>query len=397
MIKRFILPDVIARAKPGKAVVIYGPRRVGKTTLLKQYMMEKGAECIMVNGEDRFARAWIASGSIAELQRNIGRFKTLMIDEAQRIPEIGMHLKLIVDTVPQVSVIATGSSAFDLAHQIGEPLVGRKWQFELFPIMQTELQEREAPFETQALLPQRLIFGGYPEVIECGDDGIRRELLQDIVNGYLLKDILMMDGVRKAEKLIDMLKLLAWQIGQEVSLSELGNSVNLDAVTVGRYLDLLAKVFVIVRVSGFSRNLRKEVTKSQRYYFVDNGIRNALINNFNALDMRNDVGQLWENYLFMERWKNRSAMRTFANCYFWRTYDQKELDLVEERDGKLFGYEFTWSVRKGKRAIPRLWRETYPDAAAEVIDRNNYLKFIGVSTPPQSHSSVSSEADTQET
>ncbi len=279
-----------------------------------------------------------------------------------------------VDHVKDIKVIATGSSSFELAYQVGEPLVGRKWQFYLFPIAQLEMNQLEAPYQTKSRLESRLIYGAYPEVIITEDVALKRELLNSIVDSYLYRDLLELNGIRKPRKIIDVLKMLAFQIGKEVSLSELGNNVNLDLRTIEKYLDLLEKAFVIRKVDGFSRNLRKEITKNSHYYFFDNGVRNALINNFNDLKTRNDIGQLWENYLFMERIKKHHYQNIHVNRYFWRTYSQQEIDLVEEKEGQLFGYEFKWGNKQGKH--PPEWRRAYPDAEYKTINRDNYLDFI---------------------
>lgn len=373
-IPRAIESNILKRLQPNKVVVIYGPRQVGKTTLLHHILPHLKNNVLFLSGEDRFVQSWLSSRSIETLKENIGKKRILIVDEAQKVPGIGINLKLIVDHIQGIRVIATGSSSFELARQVGEPLVGRKWQFYLYPIAQLELNPLEAPFETQSRLESRLIYGAYPEVITTPDITLKRDLLHSIVDGYLFRDILELNGIRKPRKIIDVLKLLAFQIGNEVSLSEVGNNVNLDLRTIERYLDLLEKAFVIRKVDGFSRNLRKEITKSSRYYFFDNGIRNALINNFNDVKTRNDTGRLWENYLFMERIKKLDYQNISANRYFWRTYTQQEIDLVEEKEGKLFGYEFKWGRKQGK--IPTEWRRAYPDAEYTTINQDNYSDFI---------------------
>jgi predicted AAA+ superfamily ATPase len=332
------------------------------------------APFLFLSGEDRAVREWLGSQRIETLRQNIGKNELLVVDEAQNVPQIGLNLKLIVDHLPQVRVLATGSSSFDISNQTGEPLVGRKWEFELYPISQLELSATEAPFQTEELLPQRLIYGGYPEVVTTTGFSDKRELLNQIVNGYLYKDLLAFEEIRKSQKVLDILKLIAFQIGQMVSILEISKNVGINTRTVEKYLDLLEKVFLVKRLRGFSRNLRKEISKSSRYYFWDTGIRNAIINNFNDLDTRNDVGALWENYLVIERLKKQHYQRIFSNNYFWRTNDQKEVDFVEERDGRLYGYEFKWNNRNVK--APRQWLETYPEATFDVIDQSNYLPFI---------------------
>ncbi len=373
-IQRFIQPQVEKRMVSGKVVVLLGPRQVGKTTLLKEILSKETAPYLFVSGEDRATQTWLGSQSIETLRQNTGSYQLLVVDEAQHVPQIGLNLKLIVDHLPHVRVLATGSSSFDISNQTGEPLVGRKWEFELYPISQLELSSTEAPFQTEELLPQRLIYGSYPEVITTVGLPDKRELLNNIVNGYLYKDLLMYEDIRKSKKIIEILSLLAFQIGNLVSVHEIGKAIGMNNRTVEKYLDLLEKVFVLKRLGGYSRNLRKEVNKGSKYYFWDNGIRNAIINNFNELNLRNDTGALWENYLVTERLKKQHYTKIFSNNYFWRTYDQKEVDFVEERDGQLFGYEFKWSKTNAKQ--PALWLETYPESTIETIHPGNYLPFI---------------------
>ncbi|MBI2742995.1 MAG: ATP-binding protein [Chlamydiales bacterium] len=371
-IPQFSLKKLQNSSLPGKVVVIHGPRRVGKTTLLNKFI-EGEKNFLFVSGEDIFVREFLSSGSIDKLKAFVGSKDLLIIDEAQYIPEIGLNLKLIVDHAPQVRVVATGSSTFDLAKQVGEPLTGRKSVIKMYPLSQMELNAVETPSQTRANLEMRLIYGSYPEIITHENDQLRKEYLHELVSSYLLKDILALDGVHKSKKLIDLLILLAFQIGQEVSHHELATQLSMGKNTVEKYLDLLEQVFVLVNIRGFSRNLRKEVTKTSRYYFCDNGIRNALINNFNPLYRRQDIGQLWENYIVMERLKKQEHQQIWSRNYFWRTYDKKEIDWLEEREGGLFAYEFKW---KTMEQAPKLWKETYPDASFACINSENYLPFI---------------------
>lgn len=359
---------------PGKVMVIYGPRRVGKTTLLKKYLEGENDSVLFVNGDDIIVRQYLESQSIQTLRDFIGHHRLLVVDEAQYVEKIGLNLKLIVDHIPGIKVIVTGSSSFDLARDVGEPLTGRKYVLKLFPLSQMEISKIEKRHETTAGLESRLIYGSYPEVVLIRDNRRREDYLRELIQSYLFKDILALEGIRYANKLVRLLQLLAFQIGKQVSLTELGKQLSMSKNTVERYLDLLEKVFVIYRLSGFSRNLRKEITKSQRYFFYDTGVRNALIGNFNPLAVRNDLGELWENYIITERMKRQEYLRIVTNSYFWRTYDKKEIDLVEEREGKLFGYEVKWKKEHVK--IPRDWTAGYPGAAFEVIHRENYLKFI---------------------
>ncbi|HDO25942.1 MAG TPA: ATP-binding protein [Nitrospirae bacterium] len=359
---------------PNKVIVIYGPRRCGKTTLLNKFLEGIGEKYLFVSGEDLTVQNYLGSQSIQKLREFVGRNELLIIDEAQRIEKIGLNLKLIVDHLQGIKVIATGSSSFDLAKNVGEPLTGRKFVLKLFPLAQMEISRIEQRFETDANLESRLIYGSYPEVVITNDNKQRELYLKEIISSYLYKDILELEGIKHSNKLIRLLQLLAFQIGKEVSYNELGTQLGMSKNTVERYLDLLEKVFVVYKLSGFSRNLRKEVSKGHRYYFYDNGIRNAVIGNINPLEMRDDTGVLWENYIIMERIKKQEYLQVLANNYFWRTYDQKEIDLIEEREGKLFGYEIKWKKTKAKP--PKDWLVTYKNASHEVITKENYLEFI---------------------
>ena len=361
-------------AIPGKVVVLYGARRTGKTTLLKEFLKDESKEHLLVSGEDITVHSYLSSQSVEKLTAFVGKAKLLVVDEAQKIPNIGVNLKLIVDHLSGIRIVVTGSSSFDLARHTGEPLTGRKYTLKLFPLAQMEIGQIEKIHQTEANLENRLIYGSYPEVVLMQDNQGREKYLKEIVSSYLYKDILELDGIRHSGKIIRLLQLIAFQIGKEVSLSELGTSLSMSKNTVERYLDLLEKAFVLQRLSGFSRNLRNEITKNCRYYFLDNGVRNALINNFNLLQQRNDCGELWENYLIMERLKKQEYLDASANNYFWRTYTKQEIDFVEERKGRLFGYEMKWG--KAKPRPPKLWDSAYPESSFELINRENYLKFI---------------------
>lgn len=372
-IPQFQLNALKKKLQAGKVIVIYGPRRTGKTTLLKHFVEEQ-SNYLFVTGDDINVHAYLASQSIEKLKSLVGKKDLLIIDEAQKIENIGINLKLLVDHLPNLKIIATGSSTFDLARNVGEPLTGRKKVLLLFPLAQIELNSIETPVETRANLESRLIYGAYPEVVLLPSEAEKREYLDELVRDYLYRDILEFEGIKKSKKIIDLLQLIAFQVGKEVSYSELAAQLGLNKATVEKYLDLLEQVFVLVNIRGFSRNLRSEVTKTSRYYFYDSGIRNALINNFNPLSRRRDVGELWENYLVMERIKKQNYNSIISKNYFWRTYDQKEIDWVEERDGNLFGFEFKWQNKKIK--APQLWYNTYPEATFEVVHSENYLSFI---------------------
>jgi uncharacterized protein len=368
------LSNLKSAVRPGKVVVIYGPRRVGKTTLLKKYLESVHEEVLFVNGDDIVVRQYLESQSTEKLRDFVGNHSLLIVDEAQYVQQIGLNLKIIVDTMPSLRVIATGSSSFELAKDIGEPLTGRKKLLKLLPLAQLEIAHIEKPHHTKANLDARLIYGAYPEVVLLRSNTERQAYLHELLSSYLFKDILQLEGIRYADKLQRLLQLLAFQIGKEVSLAELGRQLGMSKNTVERYLDLLEKVFVIFRRSGFSRNLRKEIVKNQRYYFYDNGIRNALINNFNPLEIRDDIGALWEDYVVTERLKKQEYFRQSVNAYFWRTYDKKEIDLVEECQGQLSGFEIKW--KRQSVHPPKHWLDAYPNADFELIHQDNYLQFI---------------------
>ena len=369
------LENLKSLVQPGKVIVIYGARRVGKTTLLRKFVENLDREAVLfVNGDDISARQFLESQSIENLKDFVGRHQYLIVDEAQYVRNIGLNLKLIVDHIPGINVIASGSSSFDLAQNIGEPLTGRRFVLKLYPLAQMEISGLEKPHETAANLETRLIYGSYPEVVTLRDNKLREEYLRELVASYLFKDILALEGIRYSDKLVRLLQLLAFQIGNEVSLAEIGRQLAMSKNTVERYLDLLEKVFVIFRLTGFSRNLRKEVTKSHRYFFFDAGIRNAVVGMFNPLNLRDDTGKIWENYIISEFQKHREYQRLSSRFYFWRTYDRKEIDLIEEQAGKLSGYEIKW--KRVRARVPKDWHEFYPDASLEVIHRENYLNYI---------------------
>lgn len=359
---------------PGKVLVLYGPRQVGKTTLLVDFLSTCPLKHKLDNGDHIGTRHLLSSEDFNQIKEYVLGYELIAIDEAQKIPGVGTGFKIMIDQMPDLRIIATGSSSFELAGQIGEPLTGRKTTLSLFPIAQMELSKLYNPFELKEHLKEWLVYGSYPEVISSDSKEKKRTLLNELVESYLLKDILEMERVKNSRLLLDLLRLLAFQVGNEVSLSELGTQLGIDYKTVARYLDLFEKSFVLYNLRGFSRNLRNEITQKSKYYFYDNGLRNAIISNFNELPLRNDLGALWENFLFMERMKKRSYSRIFANIYFWRTWDQKEIDLIEEREGKLFAYEFKWQAKK--QTPPKQWSQTYPDSEYTVISPDNYLEFV---------------------
>lgn len=373
-IRRTLQDKITTRMKPNKVMIIFGARRVGKTYLMKQIIKEFTGNTLYLNGEDYETLSLLDKQSISNYQHLLEGVNLLAIDEAQNIPDIGSKLKLIVDEIPNIKVIASGSSSFDLLNRAGEPLVGRSKQFILAPFSQTEIKSTESFLQTKRNLEARLIYGAYPEVVLADSFEIRKEYLLDLVSGYLLKDILSIDGLKNAGKMQDLLRLISFQTGHEVSYDELGKQLGMSKNTIEKYLDLLSKVFVIYRVGAFSRNLRKEVTKAGKWYFYDNGIRNALIGNFNALAIRQDTGILWENYLMAERRKIKLHQLTDTEMFFWRTYDQQEIDLVEETTGKINAFEFKWGNKTPK--VPQVFDQSYPGSAYQIVNPDNYLEFI---------------------
>ena len=373
MIKRRIEDELKNGVIKQKVTLLLGARRVGKTELLKSIFEQNANKSMWLNGEDADTVQLLQNRSIANYQRLLQGISMLFIDEAQTIPDIGNILKLMIDTIKPLHIYVTGSSAFDLV-QVGEPLVGRSQTFYLYPLAQLELNNYENALQTAQNLEERLIYGAYPEVYTLPTLQEKKLYLNELINSYLLKDILAFEDIRNANKLKDLLKLIAYQIGFEVSLDELGKQLGISKNTVERYLDLLSKVFVVYKISGFSRNLRKEITKTHRWYFADNGVRNALINNFAPLDVRQDIGQLWENYAMIERIKRNTYVNNIPNSYFWRTYDQQEIDLVEEKDGQLVAFEFKWKNEKAK--IPAAFAKAYPEANYSLIHKQNYLEFV---------------------
>lgn len=375
-VTRILKKVVEQRMKKQKVMLIYGARRVGKTVLLKDIVKGSKGKTLLINGESAEAIQMLNDKSIGNYRRLFSGVDVLAIDEAQHIPDIGAKLKLIVDEVDGIKVIATGSSTFDLQNKVGVPLVGRFSQFMLTPLSLEELNAHETGYDRMAKLDSRIVYGLYPELIEIENDIEKREYLTDIVDSYLLRDILMYDGLKHSQKLFDLLRMLAWQVGSEVSLDELSRALSLSRNTVERYIDLLQKVFVIFKVGGYSRNLRKEVTKSAKYYFQDTGIRNAVIGDFRPLDLRpeTDRGALWENSIVAERMKRALNHRLPVSLYFWRTYDQQEIDLIEDYDGRLEAFE----IKSGKASpkVPKAFREAYPDAAFSVVNRQTFLDFV---------------------
>jgi len=362
--------------RAGKVLVLLGPRRVGKTVFIENLLEKHISEpFIKLNGEDMATQAVLGERTLVNYSRLVSDHRLLVIDEAQKVPDIGLALKLMIDNIAGLKIIATGSSVFDLTNKLGEPLAGRKTTFYLFPLAQAEYVPFENLAETKARLPERMIFGNYPELLQYPSEKQKADYLNELVNGALLKDIFSFEGIRNASRIADLLRLIAFQMGKEVSLEELGRNLQLSRNTVEKYLDLLAKTFVVFKIPGFSRNLRSEVTKTSRWYFHDNGIRNAIIANFNPIMLRDDIGALWENYFVTERIKFQHYTGRMTKNYFWRTYQQQEIDWIEEEGGQLSAFEIKWNPAK-KARVPSAWKQAYPDSNFRVITPDNYLEWI---------------------
>jgi predicted AAA+ superfamily ATPase len=369
-----VYDDLSKYLRPNEVLIIYGPRRVGKTVLLDNFLSKTPLKYKKENGGDLGIQEIFAARRVDTFRRYTEGYELIAIDEAQYIPSVGEGLKLFIETVPGINVIATGSASFELSSQVGAPLTDRSTTLRLYPVSQLELKNQMNNFALSQKKEEYLIYGSYPKVLTADTLREKARFLRSLVDAYLLKDILALEDVKGSKVLLDLLRLLAFQIGNEVSIAELAENLPIDPKTVARYLDLFEKSFVLINLRGYSKNLRKEISNKSKYYFYDNGIRNAVINNFNPLNLRDDVGKLWESFLVVERLKKQSYQSVFANNYFWRTWDQKEVDFVEEREGKLFGYEFKYSSLKGK--APRAFIETYPGSELTMVNAENYLDFI---------------------
>ncbi len=374
-IPRTLFSTLTSFLRPNKVLVLIGARRIGKTVLINKLLEQTLEPFLKLNGEDQVTVDLLSRRTVAHYQQLLGDKRLLVIDEAQKVPDIGLCLKLMVDHIEGLRVLITGSSAFDMTNQVGEPLTGRKYTFHLFALSEAELRPLESVTEHPDKLRHRLVFGNYPELQFMPSDAERTVYLNEMVQSYLLRDVLAFDTVRNSDKILSLLRLVAFQIGHEISYNELGKQLGMSKNTVERYLDLLSKVFVVFRLGGFSRNLRKEIAKSDRWFFYDNGLRNALISNLKPIELRSDVGQLWENYLISERLKQHSYQQTLHSSYFWRTYDRQEIDLIEERGGALFGYEMKWDPDKNPK-IPSAFANAYPEAHFQVIHRENYWQWL---------------------
>jgi predicted AAA+ superfamily ATPase len=373
-IKRSLHLKIENSLNPNMVVMIFGARRVGKTVLMNQIVKQYEGKVLKLNGEDYDTLALLENRSIGNYRNLLDGVKLLAIDEAQHIPYIGAKLKLMVDEIQGIRIIVSGSSSFDLFNKSGEPLVGRSAPFHLTAFSQTEISQTETLLQTRQNLENRLVYGSYPDVVLMNSNEERKEYLKNLVDAYLLKDILMVDGIKNASKMKELLQLIALQMGSEVSYEELGRKLGMSKNTVEKYLDLLSKTFVIYRLGAFSRNLRKEVTKAGKWYFYDNGIRNALIGAYSSLPLRQDVGALWESYLIGERIKKNLNENAGKDLYFWRTYDEQEIDLLEVSGNTVSAFEFKWGEKTPK--APKAFSTAYPLATYHVINRNNYLEFI---------------------
>jgi predicted AAA+ superfamily ATPase len=370
MIKRELYTTLISKFNKGKAIVILGPRQVGKTTLIKSCL--EGKDFLFLNGDDPEIRALLENVGVSKLQAIIGKNRIIFIDEAQRIKDIGLIAKMITDQFTDVQLLISGSSALEISHSTQEPLTGRKFEFQLFPISWEEFENHVGYVEASAQLEERLIYGMYPDVLNHRSEA--REVLKQLTSSYLYKDVLSLTGIKKPDLLDKLLKALALQLGSEVSYNELSNMLQIDKATVSKYIDLLEKTFIVFRLNSFSRNQRNEIKNNRKIYFYDNGIRNMIINNLNPLDLRADKGALWENFLIAERIKLQQYNQVYTNNYFWRTVQKQEIDFVEDSNGKLTAFEFKWKS-KGSAKIPKAFLREY-DASGTLIDRDNFREFV---------------------
>ena len=373
MIERLLRDLIEKRLYRNKAIIIVGPRQVGKTTLLRMLVADTQRKVLMWNCDEPDVRRKLTEPTSTELRVEIGDADLILIDEAQRVKNIGITLKLMIDNFPEKQLVVTGSSAIELSNSINEPLTGRKYEYAMYPFSAEELINEFGAQDERRMLERRLVYGSYPEVVN--NAGEEREVLTDLVGSYLYKDIFSFQDVRKPEVIEQLLQALAFQIGSEVSFNELGRLLGLNSVTVQRYIDLLEKSFVVFHLRSFSRNVRSELKKSRKIYFWDNGVRNAIIGDFKSLGLRPDVGALWENYVISERLKHNAYNSFYGKSYFWRTQLQQEVDYVEDIDGALHAYEFKWSKTKQPR-LTETFAKNYPNHTFEVVSPDNYQDFV---------------------
>lgn len=373
MIERTLAPKIMSKVGGNKAIIIIGARQVGKSTLLKMMLGER-KNVMWLNGDDLDIQELFRNITSTRLQAVIGNNRIVVIDEAQRIPEIGLRMKLITDQMSDVQVIATGSSSFELSGKINESLTGRKREYQMFPLTFHEMVDNSSFIEEIRMVPHRMIYGYYPEVVS--NPGDENEILKELSNSYLYKDILSLDNISKPDKIVRLLKALALQIGSQVSYNEIGGLIGLDTKTVEKYIDILEKSFIVFRLSSFSRNLRNELKSSRKIYFWDMGIRNAVISNLSQVENRQDAGALWENFVIAERMKSLAYRDSFASSYFWRTRQQKEIDYIEEEDGHIRAFEIKWNPKKSNARCPEAFLTAYPDAEYKVISPENIEEFL---------------------
>ncbi len=371
MFSRSIEETIRKKLGSGKAIVIMGARQVGKTTLINEIV--KGENVLFLDADDPSTRRILQSPSTETLRTIIGPNKYVFIDEAQRIKGIGITLKIITDQIKNTQLFVSGSSSFDLGNEINEPLTGRKWEYELFPISWEEFEDKMGILKSDQQLESRLVYGMYPEVLN--NQGNEKEVLKNLVSSYLYKDILSFSDIRKPEVLDNLLQALALQVGNEVNYNELATLVGVNKNTIQKYIDVLEKGYILFKLSSYSRNLRNEIKQTRKIYFLDNGIRNTILGNFTPIDLRTDKGALWENFLIAERRKQNEYKQTFAKMYFWRTRQQQEIDLIEQRDGQIKAYEFKWAAKKAK--IPKTFIDAYHNSG-ELVDRSNFRNFVRV-------------------
>lgn len=375
MIPRTIEKQIVERIKNSdKIIILYGARQVGKTTLIKLLLKTHFNKILEINADQKKFQDVLSSTDLNQLKRLVSGYNLLFIDEAQRIPNIGLNLKILHDNIPNLKIIATGSSSFELANKVSEPLTGRTWTFTLFPISILELNELNNPFEIDEKIPEFLTFGMYPEIFSYGNDLDKMDYLKELINSFLYKDLLELSQIKNSGKIYDLLRLLAFQIGSTVSYNELGKKLGLSTDTVISYIDLLEKVFIIYRLPGFSKNLRKEITKNKKVYFYDVGVRNALIEDYTLPEKRSDIGHLWENFIITERIKKNNYVRAHLNSFFWRTYTGAELDYLEQGGGQLSGVEIKWGNKTVK--APKSWIENYKGADFKTVNSKNYQDFV---------------------
>jgi len=373
MISRAISNSIAKHLKDEKAIILLGPRQVGKSTLLQQLSSTFSSPVTWWNGDDADIRAILTNTTSTALRSLLGKTKTLVIDEAQRIDNIGISIKVIIDQLKDVKVIATGSSAFELANHINEPLTGRKWKYNLFPFSFGEMVNEHGLLQEKRLLNHRLVYGYYPEIVN--NQGEEETRLKQLSDSYLYKDILTWEKIQKPDKMEKLIQALAFQVGNEVSYHELGQLTGLDNQTTEKYIDLLEKAFIVFRLGSLSRNLRNELKKSRKIYFYDNGIRNAVINQFSPATLRQDIGALWENFVISERAKFLTYNQINCNQYFWRTHAQQEIDYIEERNGIMNAYEVKWN-QKTKAKFPKTFLDAYKNVETKVITPDNLHEFL---------------------